>query len=84
MDILLLNETKYTSKDNPKIKNYTIYRKETANSAGGVAFMIKNSVPHKKLNISNNITLEAIGIKLQSGINLISVYRSPNIVNIVK
>lgn len=45
-----------------------------------MALVIKNSVPHKKLNISKNITLKAIGIKLQSGINVISVYRRPNII----
>lgn len=80
IDILLLNETKYTSKDKIKIKNYICYRKERENSAGGVAVLVRNNIPHKLIKFDSNMSLEAIGISLLSDINLIAVYRRPNIV----
>ncbi|KAK2583960.1 hypothetical protein KPH14_006424 [Odynerus spinipes] len=78
IDIMLINETKYTSKDKIKFKGYTCYRKERENSAGGVAILVKDSIPHKILKISDNITLEAVGITLLSRINVITAYRRPS------
>ncbi|KAG7188343.1 hypothetical protein KM043_008000 [Ampulex compressa] len=79
VDILLLNETKFTNKDKLKIKSYICYRKERDNSAGGVAILVKATIPHKLLSINTNLTLEAVGIKLPSDINIISTYRRPSI-----
>ena len=42
IDNLLVNETKLTSIDSLKIKNYTCLRKDRENAAGSVAIFIKN------------------------------------------
>jgi len=77
IDILMVNETKCTSSVKLKIRNFTCVRKNRENSAGGVAMFIKNNVPYKILNLRKDISIECVGIKLASGLHLISTYNNP-------
>ena len=79
IDIMLINETKYVSTDKLKIKNYKCYRKERETAAGGVAILIKETIPHKEIVINNISSLEAVIIKLISNVYIISAYRRPSI-----
>lgn len=76
IDILMINETKLTKDIKLKIRNYNCIRKDRDNAAGGVAMLIKNSIPFKEVLISN-ISIECLCIKLASNIHLVSVYNKP-------
>lgn len=72
----MLNETKITNSYNLKMSNFNCYRKERNNNYGGVALLIRNNIPHIKINITNN-KLEMIAIRLASGVVLVSIYIKP-------
>lgn len=77
IDILMINETKCTSKDKLKIRSYTCLRSDRENSAGGVAIFIRNTVPYRAVKICDSVTLECICIKLVSDIYLVAAYNNP-------
>lgn len=76
-DIICINETKLQDTTRIKIKNYTIIRNDRATFGGGVAILIKNSIPHKIIahNIITNI--ENICLKLEDSTVLIAAYNPP-------
>ena len=78
VDILLLNETRYTNTLKLKIKNYKVIRVDKSSTAGGIAILIKNSIPYKIVQISNTGHIENLCIKLASNVHIICAYCSPN------
>lgn len=78
IDIMLINETKLSAKDNFKIRNYTCERYNRDNAAGGVMILVKNNVPYKVVKIKKSV-IENVCIKLASGAYIISAYNRPSI-----
>lgn len=76
IDIMMINETRYTAQMKLKIKNYTCIRKDIGSTAGGVAMLIKNTTPYKEIKTDITTSIEHICIKLSSNINIITVYNS--------
>lgn len=69
VDILLLNETRFTNTLKLKIKNYKV-RGDKSSTAGGIAILIKNSIPYKILQTDNTSHIENLCIKLASNVHI--------------
>lgn len=80
IDIMLLNETKLTTQDKLKVKDYSIVRRDRQNNqrAGGVAMLIRNEVPYQIINTNNNdSSIEHVTIKLKDDTYITCVYNQP-------
>ena len=79
IDIMLINETKFTSKNKCKISGYQIYRADRVsnNPGGGVLILAKESIPCCEINLKTK-TVESLGIKLANGLLIFSVYLPPS------
>lgn len=53
VDVLLLNETYLRLCDNPKIRNYNLYRTDRDGAGGGTAVYVRNSLDHHESNVNN-------------------------------
>lgn len=79
--IICLQETFLKQEDNINIKNYQIFSHihDTGHRAsGGVSVLIRNDIPHSKLNIQTNIQAVAIKATLHITVNICSIYIPPN------
>lgn len=84
LDLIVITETKLKENERLKIRGYTTYRKDRDNQhrGGGVAILIKNSIPHVLLGSRSDSSIENLAIKLQDGTIVIGVYNNPrNILN---
>ena len=84
LDIILLSETWLKSSHNYLKAGFTVYREDRMDSihGGGVAILVRNSIPNKKININcANINFEVVGIEItilnKKKISLISIYAPP-------
>lgn len=82
IDIMLLSETWLGAGDKLKYANYTTYREDRKNGAGGgVAILIKRKIEHDIITIENLITLETIGIQIKlnnnSSLRIFTAYYPP-------
>lgn len=81
IDIILVSETFLSPNINLKKCGFVIHRNDRAVSfGGGVAIIIRNNIPHCKVNMSLTNSLEVVAIKLTiSGVThtIISVYKPP-------
>lgn len=77
LDIILVSETKLTPEINIKIKNFKIIRKDRTAHGGGVAIIIRNSVPYKSLGTNNTVTIENVCIQLKDKTFMEAVYNQP-------
>lgn len=81
VDIACVNETHLNRTDNIKIKNYKIYRTDRENKpGGGTAILIKKTISHNPIKISNleNVECTAITILLNHRETTIAaVYNQP-------
>ncbi|GLV38549.1 hypothetical protein CBL_05095 [Carabus blaptoides fortunei] len=80
IDVLLLNETHLRACDNPKIRNYSLYRTDRDGAGGGTAIYIRSSLVHHEISATAaNIEATAVVILTASGpLRLTAVYKSPN------
>lgn len=78
IDILMINETRLTDCVPLNIKNYKCIRKDQTDGKRGLLMLVRNSIPHKEVKMSNDIALENICIKLASDVYIIAAYMSPN------
>lgn len=78
IDIMLVNETKLSTKDRFKIKNYSCERYSRDNAAGGVMILVKNNIPYKITKTKHSV-IENVCIKLANNSHLIAVYNRPSI-----
>lgn len=78
IDIMMINETRFNSQINFKVKGYKCIRRDRSSAAGGILMLIKNNIPYKEAKHEPHIPIENISIKLASGIHLIAAYNSPN------
>ena len=74
--IMIVTDTRLTDTDQFKLRNYTTHRRDRTEFAGGVAIMVKNTIPHSKLSIPD-CELEAVGITIIGNTNIIAAYRHP-------
>ncbi|KAK2575625.1 hypothetical protein KPH14_011888 [Odynerus spinipes] len=77
IDIMLINETKLSTKDVFAIRNYNIERVSRDNIAGGVALLVKNTVAYKSIKRITNNKIEHVSIKLGTNVHIIAVYNRP-------
>ena len=78
IDILIITETKLTANYKLKIRNYQIHRKDRTLRGGGVAILIKHTIPHSVLNTINT-QIEQISIKLRNGVVISGCYAKPRL-----
>ena len=76
IDIITLSETKLAPDTPLTLRNYTIHRSDRTRRGGGVAILIKNSLPHIALPQTNS-NIEHISIKLWNGVVVTSCYLPP-------
>lgn len=76
VDILLINETKFSNRDKFKIRYYQVIRADRDNHGGGVAAIIKNSIPHLPVTLGNT-TLETTAFRLTDNTHIIAAYNRP-------
>ena len=73
-----LSETFLMPHDNIKFKNFEILRSDRAfavNRGGGVAILIKKSIPFKKINIISNLNMiEVCGCEVNSNIGSLAIF----------
>lgn len=74
---MILNETKLAPEITIKIKNFQILRRDRTVHGGGVAILIRNSLPYKKVESDNRISIENICIQLNTNIFVAAVYNQP-------
>lgn len=74
---MIVNETKLTPDIKIKIKDFQIIRKDRTAHGGGVAILIRNRIPFKKINTDNRISIENVCIQLPTGIYIAAVYNQP-------
>ena len=79
-DIITLNETKFTPKNNCKLPGYTHYRidrpplqNSTQNPGGGSLMLVKNTIKHSEVQVNNNSEIEIIGIRI-GNLHVFSTY----------
>lgn len=78
IDIVLISETRLNEHVKLKIRNYKCLGKDKGSTAGGLAMLIRNNIPYKETYLTEDISIEYLGIKLASNVNIIAVYNSPN------
>ena len=76
-DILALQETHLVQKYTPRIRNYTLIRKDRDVHGGGVCLFIKNNLPYNEVCLGNIGAIEAQCIAIQD-VRIINVYIPPN------
>lgn len=79
IDIAALSETWLSQKNNLRLHNYNIYRRDRhIGLHGGVAIVVKNSIEHVLLPTIRTEIIEAVGIRIfadnNSHIDIISCY----------
>jgi Reverse transcriptase (RNA-dependent DNA polymerase)/Endonuclease-reverse transcriptase len=81
IDVVLLSETFLSSNNSLKKCGFIIHRNDrTVSHGGGVAIIIRNNIPHCKVNLSLTNSLEVVAIKLKiKGVfhTIISAYKPP-------
>ena len=77
IDLMSISETKLTEDIKIKFKNYNIIRKDRTAHGGGLALLIKNSVPYRIVNIKGTVSIEHLCIQLENNLHIIAVYNPP-------
>lgn len=77
IDIMLINETKLSTKDAFAIRNYNVERVSRNNAAGDVAILIKNTVPYTSIKSITNNKIEHVSIMLGNNVHLVAAYNRP-------
>ena len=80
-DIIALNETWLKSSFNYHFKNYDTIRKDRSDGRGGVAFLIKNTLNFKTVDLDLSLfppNFQGIGIEIQD-LQIINVYAPPDV-----
>lgn len=80
IDILIINETKLKLADKLKIKGYEVIRKDRDQNsgAGGVAILVKHSIPFQVIKERVTTTIEHTCIKLVNNTYIIAAYNKPS------
>ena len=83
IDIMLINETKFTSRNNCNIQGYKTLRADristgTKNPGGGIAIFVKNGIPSSEITYNKNSNdFQVIGVKIKK-LTVYSVYVKNN------
>lgn len=80
IDLMLINEVRASQKYKFKLHGYVNYRLDRPGprAGGGLLILVKNNIKHSSLNLNFNFTsLEAIGVKVENSLAIISVYARP-------
>ena len=80
-DIIVLNETWLNSFLNYQFKNYTTIRRDGADGRGGVAFLVKNTLNFKIVDLDLSLfppNFQGIGIEVHD-LQIINVYTPPDV-----
>lgn len=77
LDVIIVSETKLTPEINIKVKNFNVIRKDRTAHGGGVAIIIRNTVPYKLIGNNNTVSIENTCIQLKDGTYIIAVYNQP-------
>lgn len=76
-NMLCVQETNFRDDNVASLRNYSVYFKNRTNqthASGGVATYVKNSFPHRKLNIKTTLEAVAISIILPISICICNIY----------
>ena len=79
--IICLQETFLKPGYNINIKNYQLFNyvyDSGYRASGGVSVLIRNDIPHSKVNIKTNIQAVAIKATLHKAVNICSIYIPPS------
>lgn len=82
-DILLISETHLRPADNPKLRNFVLYRNDRQNGGGGgTAVYVKNSIDHNEIATPQLERLEVTGIAVHTAnagtLKLYAAYAPPS------
>lgn len=79
IDIIIITETKLQATDKIKIRNYSVHKYDRNDPVpgGGVAILIKKSIPYVKITINQNLSFEYACIKLNNDLSIIGIYNKP-------
>lgn len=81
LDIIIISETWLKPEDKIKFTGYNLIRKDRNDGRGGVAIIIKNSIPHKSILVDHHIQkLEVTGVETMINnkkTSILSVYCPP-------
>ena len=75
--VICLQETFLKQGDNINIKNYQLFNytyDSGSRASGGASFLIRNDIPHSKVNIKTNIQAVAIKATLYKAVNMFNIY----------
>lgn len=79
VDIMIINDTRFTETHRLKVKTYTCIRKDvTQKTTGGIIMIVRNAIDYRKVNIKNDITIQSVAIKLKTEVFIIGVYNPPS------
>ncbi|CAG5082711.1 Similar to pol: RNA-directed DNA polymerase from mobile element jockey (Drosophila melanogaster) [Cotesia congregata] len=84
IDLMLINEIRASPKYQFKLSGCTSHRLDRPgqNAGGGLLILVKSNIKHSPLNLNYNFsTLEAIGVKIENSLAVISVYARPTLNN---
>ena len=79
--IICLQETFLKQDDNINIRNYEMFihtQDSGGRASGGVSVLIRNNIPHSKIDITTNIQAVAIKATLHKPVNIYSIYIPPS------
>ena len=80
-EVICLHETFVKSGDRINIKNYQLFNyiyDPGCSASGGVSILIRNEIPHSKVNIQTNIEAVTIKTTLHKAVNVCSIYFPPS------
>lgn len=83
IDVLLVNETHLTDKNNFKIKGYDLYdaKHPAGTPRGGAAVLIKQRIPHYPWSPTSTLTMQSSSVCIETAkekLVLAAFYSSPN------
>ena len=73
---MLLNDTRLVEADRLTVKGYKVHRSDRRNRAGGVAILVRCSIPHVTTDLPRT-NMETIAIRLQNDVRIIAIYNRP-------
>ncbi|GJQ75463.1 hypothetical protein Trydic_g17553 [Trypoxylus dichotomus] len=72
VDLLALSETKLNENRELRFRGYSVVRKDGRNSQGGVAIVIRNTIPVQHITLPELNNLEAVVIRLVDNTAVVS------------
>ncbi|GJQ88011.1 hypothetical protein Trydic_g12935 [Trypoxylus dichotomus] len=77
--VILLNKLRITARFKLRIRGYVPYVLRNNNAHGGVAALIREDVPHRRVELRDVrlLNAEAVAVQLEDGTTLVAFYNSP-------